>query len=76
MDDTDRAILELEERFRQRATRSAALSREIGLAETPLAERLGRLLDDPAAMLEFPHLINSLRRARELQARPEARRAG
>lgn len=76
MDDTDRAILELEQQWFRHAGAKEAAIRELGISTTPFYARLNRLIDDPAAVLEFPQLTARLRRLRaERHARRSPRRA-
>jgi uncharacterized protein DUF3263 len=79
LDETARRTLDLEAGWwRQAGTKEAAIRDRF--AESPAAyyRRLGRLLDDPAAMEHAPVLVRRLRRQRALRIgrRSDRRLAG
>lgn len=65
LDDTDRAILDLEARtFRHMGTKHRAIREATGLSRTKYFVRLNQLLDEPAALQYAPMLVNRLRARR------------
>lgn len=63
MDDTDRRILAFEKQWwRYEGARVEAIREEFDLSPTQYAQRLWRLLGDPAAELTEPVLVARLRR--------------
>jgi hypothetical protein len=66
VEDVDRKILELAGRqYRREGVREQAMSEQLGLTPTLFWLRVNRLIDDPAAMLEYPTLTARLRRLRD-----------
>jgi hypothetical protein len=70
MTDLDVALLEVE-RARPAMTEGerTVVARELGLSATRYAQRLNRLLDDPAAAAAYPMLVSRLRRLRARHSR-------
>ena len=79
LDETGRQTLDLEASWwRYAATKEAAIRAWFAEDPSTYYRRLGRLLDDPAAMDQAPVLVRRLRRqrARRLDARSGRRLAG
>lgn len=65
MTDLDVAVLEAElTRPGMTEGQRTEAARGLGLSSTRYAQRLNRLLDDPAAVEAYPVLVNRLRRVR------------
>jgi len=65
LDDTDRAILEIESRtFRFVGAKERRIRELTGLTPTRYLVRLNQLLEDPAALQHSPALVNRLRSLR------------
>ena len=65
----DVALLGFEKRFENRqpdGSKQTAMWTQLGLTPTSYAQRLNRLLDNPAALAAEPVLINRLRRVRDV----------
>lgn len=79
LDVTDRQTLDLEAGWwRYAGTKEAAIHAVFGEGSAAYYRRLGRLLDDPAALAQAPVLVRRLRRqrARRLDGRSGRRLAG
>jgi hypothetical protein len=79
LDDTARDTLDLEARWwRHAGTKDAAIRDRFAEEPTTYYRRLGRLLDEPAALAHAPVLVRRLRRqrARRLDSRSGRRLAG
>jgi hypothetical protein len=79
LDETARRTLALETSWwRYAETKDAAIQVRFGEDHSTYCQRLGRLIDDPAAMSHAPVLVRRLRRqrARRLDARSGRRLAG
>lgn len=62
LDDTDRAILEIEGRtYRFVGAKERRIREHTGLTPTRYFVRLNRLLDEPAALQHAPAVVNRLR---------------
>ena len=67
LNETDRAILDLESKHWRYAGSKAVAIRELGLTPTRHRQRLNVLLDDERALAYAPVLVNRLRRMRDLR---------
>lgn len=65
LDDTERAILDLEARtFRHMGSKERAIREELGMRRLTYFVRLNALIDKPAALQYAPMLVNRLRARR------------
>jgi Protein of unknown function (DUF3263) len=62
MNDEDRAILQLEQKWWRRPGAKHTAIAELDMNETTYARRLNELIRTPEAALEFPQVVNRLRR--------------
>lgn len=66
MIDADRLVLEIADRFYLApGSRDRAIREELGLSPTLFWQHVNQLLDNPAAALEYPEVVNRLRRLRD-----------
>ena len=71
MNDTDRAVLDLEARFwKHTGTKEAAIRDRLDMSPTRYYQTLVRLLEDPEALAHAPLVIYRLRRLRGARRRP------
>lgn len=79
MDDIDRAILCFEADhpvWKYPGSREAAIRETFGLSPTAYAQRMVRILDDPAAHSVDPATVTRLRRLRDQRGRHRKLRSG
>jgi hypothetical protein len=72
----DVAILAFErQRWRYAGAKETAIRDTFGVSATRYYQRLGQLIDNPAALAYDPTLVNRLRRLREERAARRSRRS-
>ena len=77
MNDRDREILQFESQWWQlRGNKERAIHDTFDMSAIRYAQRLNAVLDDPQAQLEFPLLVNRLRRIRDRRAHARDARRG
>ncbi|MGI8666527.1 MAG: DUF3263 domain-containing protein [Jatrophihabitans sp.] len=70
LEDTDKALLDLEgQRFRQTGRKEAAIRERLDMSAIRYYQRLNQLIDDPEALAYAPMTVNRIRRLREHRSR-------